>query len=57
MSDSPREDNTNSGGIFKTPLSKQERDQIKTLLRFLGVVLFFVIIAALTVGAIISQLS
>jgi len=57
MSDTPPEKNANSGGIFKTPLSQQERDQIKTLLRFLAVVLFFVMVAALTVGVIVSQLS
>lgn len=44
-------------GIFSQPFSDQERAQIKTLVRFLIVVLVFVMLAALTVGFIVTQLS
>lgn len=42
--------------MLKKPLSDEERAQIRFLLRSLGIIVVFVILASLIVGAIVSLL-
>lgn len=43
-------------GLFSTPISDEERTQLKQMAKFLVTVLFFVMIASLVVGFIVTQL-
>ncbi len=45
------------GGLFSTPISTEERAQIRQMAKFLATVLFFVIMASLIVGFIVTQLN